>query len=339
MHFSQTPQALIFTENIGEGLELHAIGIDIGGTKILGALVDEHGKIDQEIRVPSPAADADEIVAVTVGLIRELSALSDQSVLGAGVAVAGFIDAQQSTILYAPNLNFRNEPFRDKIAAQLELPIIIENDANAAGWAEFKFGAGRGVKDMIMLTLGTGVGGAVISDRELRRGGFGIGGELGHVRVVPEGRLCGCGLRGCLEQYASGAAILKGARKLAGSGGPAGARLAELALERGELDGHAVHQALIEGDAGAMGLARQAGEHLGAALSSIIAVLDPEAIVIGGGLSEAGDLILDPIRDAFSRNLPARGYRPEAKIVAAQFSNQAGVLGAADLARQTLAKL
>jgi glucokinase len=132
---------------------------------------------------------------------------------------------------------------------------------------------------------------------------------------------------------------LKGARKLAGSGGPAGARLAELALERGELDGHVVHQALIEGDAGAIGLAREAGEHLGAALSSIIAVLDPELIVIGGGLSEAGDLILDPIRDAFSRNFPARGYRPEAKIVAAEFSNQAGVLGAADLARQTLAKL
>jgi glucokinase len=318
---------------------LHAIGIDIGGTKILGALVDAQGEIAHEIRVPSPAGDADRIVAATVELVRELLAVSKHPVLGAGIATAGFIDAEQSTVLYAPNLNFRNEPFRDKIAAQLELPIIIENDANAAGWAEFKFGAGRGVKDMIMLTLGTGVGGAVISDRELRRGGFGIAGELGHVRVVPEGRLCGCGLRGCLEQYASGTAVLKGARKLAGSGGPAGARLAELALERGELDGQAVHQALIEGDAGAMGLAREAGEHLGAALSSIIAVLDPEAIVIGGGLSEAGDLILDPIRDAFSRNFPARGYRPEAQIVAAQFSNQAGVLGAADLARQTLAKL
>ncbi len=318
---------------------MHAIGIDIGGTKILGALVDAQGQIAHEIRVPSPAGAADQIVAATVALIRELSAVGSHPVLGAGVATAGFIDVEQSTVLYAPNLNFRNEPFRDKIAAQLELPIIVENDANAAGWAEFKFGAGRGVRDMIMLTLGTGVGGAVISDGELRRGGFGIAGELGHVRVVPEGRLCGCGLRGCLEQYASGTAVLRGARKLAGSGGPAGARLAELALEHGELDGHAVHQALIEGDAGAIGLAREAGEHLGAALSSMIAVLDPELIVIGGGLSEAGDLILEPIRDAFSRNFPARGYRPEAKIVAAQFSNQAGVLGAADLARQTLAKL
>ena len=318
---------------------MHAIGIDIGGTKILGALVAENGNIAREIRVPSPAADADELVAATVALVRQLVASSDEPVLGAGVAVAGFIDAQQSSVMYAPNLNFRNEPFRDKIAAQLELPVIIENDANAAGWAEFKFGAGRGTKDMIMLTLGTGVGGAIVSDSELRRGGFGVAGELGHVRVVPEGRLCGCGLRGCLEQYASGTAVLRGARKLASSGGPAGARLAQIALERGELDGHAVHQALIEGDAGAIGLAREAGEYLGAALSSIIAVLDPELIVIGGGLSEAGVLILDPIRDALGRNLPARGYRPEAQVVAAQFSNQAGVLGAADLVRQTLAKL
>ena len=187
-----------------------------------------------------------------------------------------------------------------------------------------------------MLTLGTGVGGAVIADYKLRRGGFGIGGELGHVKVVQDGKQCGCGRKGCVEQYASGTAVLKAAKKLAASAGPAGTRLRELKQQNGELNGHLVYQALLEGDQGALQLITQAGDYLGQAMGSITAVLDPQIYVIGGGLSEAGELILEPIRNSFSRELPARGFRPEAKVVAAQFSNQAGVIGAADLARESL---
>ena len=316
-----------------------SVGIDIGGTKILGALVDEHGQILYEAKVPSPAQDPDLMVSTVVDLIRDVSSHAKSDVVGAGVAAAGFIDANQSTILYAPNLNWRNEPFRDRLQEHLNLPLVIENDANAAGWAEYKFGAGRGTKDMVMLTLGTGVGGAVVADYKLRRGGFGIAGELGHVRVVQDGKQCGCGRKGCVEQYSSGTAVVKAAKKLAASTGPAGQRLRELKAEVGELTGAHVYQALLEGDAGVYSIFREAGRYLGQAMATITAVLDPQVYVIGGGLSEAGELILDPIREGFLQDLPARGFRPEANIVTAEFTNQAGVIGAADLARESLAKL
>lgn len=318
------------------GNNLLAIGIDIGGTKILGALVDESGKILFEERVPSPAQDPDKMVEVVVALIKSITEKATEVIVGVGVAAAGFIDADQSTILYAPNLNWRHEPLRERLQALVPHKVVIENDANAAGWAEYKFGAGRGAKDMVMLTLGTGVGGAVIADYKLRRGGFGIGGELGHVKVVQDGKQCGCGRKGCVEQYASGTAVLKAAKKLASSDGPAGRRLRELKEQAGELNGHLVYQALLEGDQGARQVVAEAGDYLGQAMGTITAVLDPQIYVIGGGLSEAGELILEPIRQAFSKELPARGFRPEAKVVAAQFSNQAGVIGAADLARETL---
>lgn len=312
-----------------------AIGIDIGGTKILGALVDVDGKVLEDVRVPSPAQDPNQMVETVVELIEDITARATDVIAGVGVAAAGFIDADQSNILYAPNLNWRNEPMRERLQQRVVHPVFIENDANAAGWAEYKFGAGRGSKDMAMLTLGTGVGGAIISDYKLRRGGFGIGGELGHVRVVQDGRLCGCGRKGCVEQYASGTAVLRAARKLALSDGPMGERLRDLAGD-GELIGKHVSQALLEKDPGATSVVRTAADYLAQAMGTIVAVLDPQVFVIGGGLSEAGDLILDPIRDALSANLPARGYRPEPKIVAAAFSNHAGVIGAADLARESV---
>lgn len=312
-----------------------SIGIDIGGTKILGALVDPQGNIISELRVPSPAQDPDLMVDTVVELIENLTLQATDVIAGVGVAAAGFIDADQSHILYAPNLNWRNEPMKERLQKRISHPVFIENDANAAGWAEYKFGSGRGSKDMVMLTLGTGVGGAVIADYKLRRGGFGIGGELGHVRVVRDGRQCGCGRRGCVEQYSSGSAVVQAARKLAANEGPMGQRLREL-TEGQELTGLHVYTALLESDPGAVSLVRTAADYLAQAMGTIVAVLDPQIFVIGGGLSEAGDLILDPIREALSSQLPARGYRPEPKIVAAKFTNQAGVIGAADLARESV---
>lgn len=312
-----------------------SIGIDIGGTKILGALVDPAGKILAELRVPSPAQDPDLMVDTVVGLIEGLTSQATDVIAAVGVAAAGFIDAEQSHILYAPNLNWRNEPMKERLQKRVTHPVFIENDANAAGWAEYKFGAGRGSKDMVMLTLGTGVGGAIIADYKLRRGGFGIGGELGHVRVVQDGRQCGCGRRGCVEQYSSGTAVVKAARKLAANEGPMGQRLRELAGES-ELTGLHVYQALLESDPGAVSLVRSAADYLAQAMGTIVAVLDPQVFVIGGGLSEAGEIILEPIRESLSSQLPARGYRPEPKIVSATFTNQAGVIGAADLARESV---
>lgn len=315
---------------------MHAVGIDIGGTKIAAALVDESGQILREARVATPMGDGDEIVNAVVALVEELAA--GESVIGVGVAAAGFIDARQAKVLYAPNLSWRNYPFKAKLEALLPYEVIIENDANAAGWAEFRYGAGRGTKNMTMLTIGTGVGGAVIADSKMLRGGFGIAGELGHIRVVPDGRLCGCGAHGCIEQYGSGTALLRAARELADSSEESGSRLRELREEAGELTGEQVYQAILEGDAGALRLLRELGAWLGQTIASLSAVLDPELVVIGGGVSSAGELLLEPIREAYLANMPARGFRPELQLKIAEFVNDAGVVGAADLVRLALAQ-
>lgn len=309
---------------------MHAIGIDIGGTKIAGALVDETGTILRSDRQPTTPGNPGEIEDVVVAMILSLSEGSD--VVAAGVAAAGFIDAKQSTVYYAPNISWRNEPFRDKLEARLDLPIIIENDANAAGWAEFRFGAGRNYTDMVTLTIGTGVGGAIVTGNALFRGGFGVAAELGHVRVVPNGLPCGCGAHGCLEQYGSGRALLRIANEFADAGG-IGLGLAGVRERRGKLTGKDVGRLIQDGDGGAVAALRQLGSTLGQACASLGAVLDPQVFVFGGGVAAAGDLLLDPIRAAYLDYLPARGYRPEAEFEIAQLVNDAGMVGAADLAR------
>ena len=315
---------------------MYAIGIDIGGTKIAGALVSEEGQIIRELKVPTPASNADAIADAVVELVNELSV--GEQVIAAGIAAAGFIDADRANIVYAPNLSWRNEPFKAKLASRLNIPVFIDNDANAAGWAEYRFGAGAGVKHMVMLTVGTGVGGAVIVDGHMLRGGFGIAAELGHINMVPGGVLCGCGQKGCLESYGSGNALLRAAKALAASGEAKGARLAELEREVGQLTGAEVYRAIQENDPGALGLLSDLGSMLGRAVASLVAVLDPELVVIGGGVSAVGDLLLDPIRKSYLEHLPARGFRPELRIEAARLVNDAGVVGAADLARIELVK-
>ncbi|HZK58907.1 MAG TPA: ROK family glucokinase [Cryobacterium sp.] len=310
---------------------MHAIGIDIGGTKIAGALVDEFGTIIRSDRRPTSAGDPREIEDAVVAMITGLA--EGENVIAAGVAAAGFIDAAQSTVYYAPNINWRNEPLREKLEARLDLPIIIENDANAAGWAEFCFGAGRLYSDMVTLTIGTGVGGAIVSDDRLFRGGFGVGAELGHLRLIPNGLPCGCGAHGCIEQYGSGRALLRIANEFADAGG-VGLGLAATRARTGKLTGKEVGKLIQQGDGGALAALRQLGSALGQACASLAAVLDPQVFVFGGGVAAAGELLLDPIRAAYLEHLPARGYHPEAEFAIAQLVNDAGVVGAADLARK-----
>ncbi len=314
---------------------MYSIGIDIGGTKIAGALVDETGAIVRETRVPTPVEDRSALVDAVVEVVNDLK--TGHEVLGAGVAMAGFIDAAQSSVIYGTNFGWKNYPLKTEIEAKLDIPVIIENDANAAAWAEYRFGAGQGHQHMVMLTLGTGVGGAVIVDGRMLRGGFGVAGELGHMRVVPNGVECGCGQFGCIESYASGTALVRTARELVASGDPAGARLAELAASAGELTGVQVYEAIVEGDPGARKLLADVGSWTGQAIASLSAILDPEIVVIGGGVSAAGELLLGSIREAYRKHMPAAGFRPELKIVTAEFVNDAGVVGAADLARVSLA--
>lgn len=309
---------------------MHAIGIDIGGTKIAGGLVSDAGELLAERREATPAGDPAAIVDVVVEMVQQLSA--GEQVCAVGVAAAGFIDLDQSMVHYAPNINWRNEPFRERLAERIPLDITIDNDANAAGWAEFRFGAGRDVADMTMLTIGTGVGGAIVSGGALFRGGFGAGAELGHLRVVPGGVPCGCGARGCIEQYGSGRALLRMAGEIADAGG-IGLGLAMARSASGELSGDDVAGLIVAGDAGALQALRELGGWLGQACASLSAVLDPQLFVFGGGVAVAGDLLLDPVREAFLAHLPARGYHPEPVFAIAELVGDAGVVGAADLAR------
>ncbi|MGA1811941.1 ROK family glucokinase [Frondihabitans sp. 4ASC-45] len=321
---------------------MQAIGIDIGGTKIAGGVVTELGDIVAERRVPTPAGDSESIVSAVVSMIRELQDAAPASggeVVAAGVAAPGFIDAAQSTVYYTPNIPWRNEPLRARLNDQLDLHITIDNDANAAGWAEFRFGAGRLVSDMTMLTIGTGVGGAIVTQDRLLRGGFGTGGELGHMRIVPGGILCGCGARGCIEQYGSGRALLRMAGEVADRGGAAGKALADIRAKNGVLTGHDVAGLMSAGDAGALEALRELGSWLGQAAASLSVILDPQLFVFGGGVAQSGELLLAPIREAYEAHLPARGFHPEPDFVIAELVNDAGVVGAADLARLHVAAL
>jgi glucokinase len=310
---------------------VHAIGIDIGGTKIAGGLVSEDGTIVRQERRPTPAGDGEAIIQAVVEIVQSLRA--DGEIAGVGVAAPGFIDAAQSTVYYTPNIPWRSEPLRADLAAQLPgLDITIDNDANAAGWAEYRFGAGRGRRDMTLLTVGTGVGGAIVTEGRLFRGGFGAGAEIGHMRVVPGGLPCGCGQRGCIEQYGSGRALLRYANEIADQRG-IGQALAAARAEHGELDGHHVYELIVAQDPGALFALRELGGWLGQAAASLSAVLDPELFVFGGGVAAAGDLLLEPIREAYLAHLPARGFHPEPDFATAELVNDAGIVGAADLAR------
>jgi glucokinase len=307
------------------------IGLDIGGTKISGGVIDGKGVILSQGRRDTPALDPAAIIAEAASLTRELS--SQHQIDAVGVACAAFIDRSGSTVYFSPNLAWRDEPLKARLESALELPVTIENDANAAAWGEFRFGAAADAGNMVMVTVGTGIGGGVVVDGVLMRGAFGVAAELGHMRVVPGGIRCGCGNRGCWEMYASGTALVREAQELVVSGSPLAARLGELcAGDPATLRGPDVTRAAAEGDPAAIELLGDLGVWIGEGLASVAAILDPELIVLGGGVSEAGALLIDPALAAFRRNLTGRGHRPEARFALASLGNDAGMIGAADLA-------
>jgi glucokinase len=308
------------------------IGVDVGGTKVAAGVVDERGRIIEKVRRATPAASPKRTAAVIAEAVTEL--LSRHEATAAGVGAAGFVDAAAGTVAFAPNLAWRTEPLRSKLAAMLGLPVTVDNDANASAWAEVRFGAARGHAHVVFVSVGTGIGAGFILDGRLYRGRWGMAGEPGHVRVVPEGRLCGCGNRGCWEQYASGSALVTEARDFA-LRSPGGAlRLLQLAGgEANAIRGTHITEAAREGDPAALRCYSIIGTWLGQGLADLAAVLDPECIVVGGGVSEAGELLLGPARAAFDKALPGAGYRPRVEIVQAALGEDAGIVGAADLVK------
>ena len=309
-----------------------AIGIDIGGTKVAAGVVDGDGRILEGLRRTTPGRDARAVEAVIVELVHELGARHE--VAAVGIGAAGWMDLAGEKVVFSPHLAWRDEPLRATMEALLGRPVLITNDADAAAWAEWRFGAGRGQERLIMLTLGTGIGGALVINGQVERGSFGMAGEFGHQIIMPGGHRCECGNRGCWEQYASGNALGREGRELAKKQSPmAAGLLAAVDGRHKEITGYVVTDLALAGEATAMELVAEVGEWLGLGVANLAAALDPALFIIGGGLSAAGDLMLEPARRAFSRNLTGRGYRQEAVITAAELGPAAGLVGAADLAR------
>ncbi|MFC3998728.1 ROK family glucokinase [Nocardiopsis sediminis] len=310
------------------------IGVDIGGTKVAAGVVDPDGLIRDEVTHPTPGGDAEALADVVGRAVAELRERRPEDAIAAvGVGTAGFVDEERSRIVLGANLGLADEPFKDRLRRRVDLPIVVENDANAAAWAEVRFGAGRGSRHVVCVTLGTGVGGGIVMDGELKRGRYGVAAEVGHYRVVPYGRRCGCGNHGCWEQYASGRALVAEAQDLAKNDPARAARLLKPAGgDTARITGPDITRAALEGDDGALECFRTVAGWVGLGLADLAAILDPECFVIGGGVSDAGDILLEPVRESFARHVTGRATRRLADIRIAELGSKAGIVGAADLA-------
>ncbi|SHG59746.1 glucokinase [Jatrophihabitans endophyticus] len=309
-----------------------AIGVDIGGTKVAAGVVDGSGAIVDRERADTPGTDVAATERVIVEVVTALAARHD--VTAVGIGAAGWIGNDHATVLFSPHLAWRDEPLRDALGGRIPLPVVVENDANAAAWAEYRFGAARDDAVVVCVTLGTGIGGGLVADGSVYRGAFGIACEYGHMTLVPDGRRCACGNRGCWEMYASGRALARDARELADESPMAAERMVALAGSVDALTGLHVTAAAAAGDPAARSICTTVGRWLGRGLANLAAVIDPSVFVIGGGVVAAGELLLGPAREEFEHTLTGRGFRPPARVVAAALGPDAGLVGAADLARR-----
>lgn len=295
------------------------IGIDIGGTKVSGGVVDARGRIlerarrDTPDRSREPAVVEETIMAVIDELLARHEGVEPEAV---GIGAAGFVSADRGTVVFAPHLSWRNEPLRDRMSERTGRPVTVDNDANAALWAEYRYGAAHGHAEVVMITLGTGIGGALLVAGHLARGRYGLAGEYGHMQVVRGGLRCECGNKGCWEQYSSGNALVREARSMVAAQSPLASELATRAKgDPAALTGPMITEAARDGDRTARELLAEVGDWLGRGIANLAAALDPELFVIGGGVSAAGELLLEPARERLAKQLTGRGYRPVARIV------------------------
>ncbi|MGL4172864.1 MAG: ROK family glucokinase [Actinomycetota bacterium] len=312
-----------------------AIGVDIGGTKVAAGLVDIDGRILRRAdRVtPGPDHEPDVVEDAIAAVIEELR--EQRGPVAVGIGAAGLVDNDKGVVRFSPHLSWRQEPLREAIRKRTGLPVHIDNDANASLWAQVRFGSARGCTDVIAVNLGTGIGGAFFLAGQMYRGRYGGAGEFGHMRVVSErGRLCPCGSQGCWEQYASGTSLLRRVRQLhiehPNSVSPL---LAALKRHAHRVTGPMVTEAARAGDDIAIKAFAELGHWLGIGLADIAAAFDPELFVIGGGVSAAGEFVLGPARRVFEQHVVGGEFRPLPRIVRAEWGSDAGVIGAADLAR------
>lgn len=305
-------------------------GVDVGGTKCLGVALDADGTVVAERRAPTPrgaAALVDAVVALAEALRGEAGPLD-----AVGCGVPGLVDAD-GRLRFAPNLaGVAGLAVRDELAARLGVPVQVDNDATCAAWGEREAGAGRRADHMVLITLGTGIGGGLVRGGVLDRGANGFAGEVGHMVVDPHGPPCPCGKRGCWERFASGS----GLGRLGRDAAEAGRAPRLVALAGGDptaVRGEHVTQAAAEGDEGALEVMRSFAWWVALGLSNLANIVDPELFVVGGGLVAAGEVLLGPVRAAFAELVEAAEHRPEVPILPAALGERAGAVGAALLAR------
>lgn len=310
---------------------MYRIGVDIGGTSIKIGLIDEELQIVSRTAIPFPHVEAAEVAAKMAEAIRALLAengLSEADLTAVGVVVPGSIDPTGEIVLDAHNLGFHNVPFKDLLQAQFAgLPVYLANDADGAALGELGCGAFRGRKTAVLLTLGTGVGGGVILNGKMFSGGCGRGIELGHMQIVSGGELCTCGVRGCIEAYCSATALIRdGIRAMEAD--PASMLAVKSGGDPSRVDAKFVIDCAKAGDSTAKAVFDAYVDHLAAACVSVIHLLDPEVIAIGGGVSHAGDFLFEPLR---AKVLEKCFFSSCGDIVPAVLGNDAGMIGASML--------
>lgn len=295
------------------------VGFDIGGTRCRAALVSPGGGILGQRSVPTPdtAAELEDAIVTLVGDLRD----GDPGAVG--LAVAGFLDPQRETVRFAPHLPWRDSAVRARMEERLGLPVVMEHDANAAAWGEYRFGAAQGAGTWVYFAVGTGIGAALMIDGRIYRGAYGTAPEFGHLTVVPDGRACSCGKKGCLERYASGTA------------------LADHAARHGlsaQWDGPALFAGARQGEERSRQVVAEFGRWLGLGLGMVVDVLDPELIVLGGGVATDADLFLDAARTEMAATIVGAGHRRLPDVGTAELGVSAGMIGVADIARTTTHK-
>jgi len=310
------------------------IGVDLGGTHVRAAIVDTGtGQVSNLIQVSTLAREGHEAVMVRMAdLVHDVIQASGDAkevIGGIGIGVPGVLNLDQGEVLFLPNLpgNWRHVPLRDRIQELVGLPVYLLNDARAATYGEWMFGAGRGVDTMACYTLGTGVGGGLVINGRLHLGIGGTAGELGHTSIDMSGPTCGCGNRGCVEVYASGPAIAAAGIKAVVQG--LTTQIGTLVdYDLNKITPEVVNRAAKEGDAIACSIYENAGFALGVAISNLLVTITPRKVVIGGGVSQAGDLLFDPIQ----RTIQERVFvmpKEQVQIVPAELGTYAGMIGAA----------
>lgn len=311
---------------------MRAIGVDVGGTSARAGVVDEHGRILDTAQAATPGG-APELDEAIVGVVERLR--RRHHVAAVGLAVAGFVASDRRTVSFAPHLAWRGVPVADRIAGRLGLPVTLEHDANAAVVAEYRFGAARGTGIVTLIAVGTGIGAGLLLDGRLYRGAHGVAPELGHLRVVPDGRPCPCGRHGCWERYCSGTALASTAIDLLAREPARSTALAkEAADDPGAVTGRRVAAAAREGDPIASAAMAELARWLGEGLAVVADVYDPELVVIAGGVAESAPLFLDQAREHFAATVTGAGHRRLARIRTTQLGDDAAIIGAATLARE-----